>query len=158
MTGVAVVLCPDNAVRKVDHAAGRFMDAADIKHELAVHENPHVIVTAVLECNRLCDVIAFRIDKLGFHRHAEVVIVTVSVVVRVFSRIVIGIEREETDLEARVHRFAGIDDRISVAVKFDVVDITGVVVVVVDDIKSALKTFRMFFICRTVSVNNKVSG
>ena len=131
-----VVLRPDDAVREVDHAAGRFMNTADVEHELAVHEDPHVIVAAVLEGDRLLDICAvvYRIGKFGFHRHAEVVIVAVAVIVRVFSRVVILIEREEADHEAGVFR-CRILDRIAVRIKLDVVDVTFAVMVVIDDLE-----------------------
>ena len=119
------------------------MDAADVEHKLAVHIDPHVIVAAVLECDRLGDVFAVihRIDKLGFHRHAEVVVVTVSVIIRVSFRFVIGVEREETDLEARIH-LIGINDRFFFAVQFDIIFITDIVVCIVDDVKGLIVNIK----------------
>ena len=148
---ITVILCPDNAVCEVDHAARRLMDAADVEQELSVHENPHIIVAAVLEGDRLRDIGLGRVDELRLHGHAEVVVVAVAVEVRISSRRIIFIEGEEADLETFIF-VPFIYNRVAVTVELNVVCITVPVVIVVDDLESLIVNIKFLGVGVEVSV------
>ena len=119
------------------------MDTAYIKNKFFINEDPHIIVAAVLKCNRFTNITRSRIIKFSFHRHTEMMIVTISVIVRIFSCFVILIKREKTYLKPRI-LFLRILNRLFIFIKFDVVNIIFFMMIIIYDIKGFLIYIKVF--------------
>ena len=130
------------------------MDTAQIKCKISVNKDPHIIVAAVLESYRLLNIDSVKlvIDERSFHSHSEMMIITVTVIVRVFFALIIFVKGEESYFETCINVLVAINYRISIIVKLIIVCLVSLMVSIIDDIKSGIVHFKIIGFLIEVSV------